>query len=821
MSHFIIDDDIAANDFISYFKEENLKVLKIDGLTINVSDNDTYTCSLDYKYVIDEASSTYSPLIFGKDRTEQIVALEIEENKIYMYFSDGSVRARPFFYWVLSNEKLDRDFIKLKGDLHYKYIKKFKSQGAYRQCTAIYKREGLDFFTIYDQREAAMAYYGITLFKGMKISELSILSFDLETSGLVMDDTSQVFTIANTFRSTSGEIQRKLFRLDHYKNDGEMILEWSKWVRKVSPAVITGHNIYRYDLPYLSNIARKYEFPLCLGKNSSAVSYAKNTTAYRVDGSQTWDFHKIKILGRHVIDTMFLAVKYDIGRNYPSWGLKSIIEHEGLIKEGRQFYDASSISRNWNNLEEREKICAYCTDDGDDALALFDLMAPSFFYMNQSIPKPFQRVIESASGAWLNSILIRAYIQNGHSIPKSDEPSHVSGGISFGIPGIHKNVFKIDVASLYPSIIRQFRLFPKNKDINGYYLQMADHFTEERLTNKKKYKITKDEHYNDLQASQKILINSLFGLEGAPGLNFNDFSIADTITGIGRQIIRYTIKWATGEDIKYWWSEYESEKDNKYSKVLLEPKINHNFIIVNADTDSISFKKSDSSDFTNEESVALLSEINSILPEMIKYEDDGMFDTILVLKAKNYCLVKKGQTKIKKKGSSIKDSKKEPALQEMLDAYIEDLIFYNGDNITEIYLSYIKEAKNITDISRWSMKKNITKAVLTSPRSNETKILDALAGTEVREGDKVFLYCDIDGEVQESKKGELVFLANGNPKMIENRVLRLVDRWTGTYDIEHMLTRVYETTDILNNVVDMSKIVKYHLKGNRKKLEEL
>ena len=157
----------------------------------------------------------------------------------------------------------------------------------------------------------------------------------------------------------------------------------------------------------------------------------------------------------------------------------------------------------------------------------------------------------------------------------------------------------------------------------------------------------------------------------------------------------------------------------------------------------------------------------------------------------------------------------------MLDQLIEDLIFYDGNNISEIYLSYIKEAKNIEDINRWAVKKNITKAVMTSERANETKILDAIGDSEIREGDKIFVFCDINGMVQDSKKGELVFKADGTPKMIENRILRLVNEWSGSYDIEHMLERVYDTIFILNNVVDMKKIMKYHLKKNRPLLEEL
>ena len=64
---------------------------------------------------------------------------------------------------------------------------------------------------------------------------------------------------------------------------------------------------------------------------------------------------------------------------------------------------------------------------------------------------------------------------------------------------------------------------------------MVDTFTEERFKNKRLFKETGDTYYDDLQASQKVGINSAYGLCGVSGLNFNDFSIANEITRTGRQ----------------------------------------------------------------------------------------------------------------------------------------------------------------------------------------------------------------------------------------------------------------------------------------------
>jgi len=560
-----IDDKIAYEEFKAYLIEDKPKILSIDN-NIIITEDCTVEVSSEYKDLINLVAPKYDPLIYGKDTTENIVSVSVKDDLLYLYKSDGSVETRTNKYWILSRQKLSKKTKKLKGSQAYKYITVFDSGNEFKKANSAWYTK--DTYCIWNQVEAAMVYHGITQFKGMQISDTSILSFDIEAEGLKRHKDSDVYLITNTFRSNAGEIVKKHFRVDHYDNAGNMIEEWSAWVRDVNPDIITGHNIYGYDLPYIDHVAQLYNKSVDIGRDGSAMRFNSKPSNFRVDGNTAWEYHKCNIEGREIIDGMFLAVKYDIGRNYPSWGLKAIAEYEGFVKEDRQFYDASKIAQNWSDPVEREKIVQYGIDDSDDSLAIFDLMAPSIFYMAQSVPKPFQIMGTSASGSQLNAVMVRAYLQDGHSIPKASEREHVYGGISFGVPGNYKNVFKIDIKSMYPSIIRSFKLYPKFKDPKKYYLKMADIYTEQRFSNKRKYKETGDKYYDDMQAAQKIAINSLYGLMGASGLNFNDFALADRITGIARQIIKKTIKWATSKDIKYWWEEYDDDKDQKYEGIL-------------------------------------------------------------------------------------------------------------------------------------------------------------------------------------------------------------------------------------------------------------
>lgn len=253
--------------------------------------------------------------------------------------------------------------------------------------------------------------------------------------------------------------------------------------------------------------------------------------------------------------------------------------------------------------------------------------------------------------------------------------------------------------------------------------------------------------------------------------------------------------------------------------------IEHNFKMTNCDTDSISFSKQDGSPFSNEEQESLISEINELMEKHIVYEHDGYYDKVIILKAKNYILRDNDTQKVSLKGSSIRDQKKEPALREMMEVMFDDLLNNNGSNIKEIYEKYIVEANNIKDISRWCVKKSVTKSVLNPTRSTEQKVLDALKGIEIREGDKVWLYNALDGKIPQVLKvtGEAYcpLVKNRYPKMIDNRILKVIDSWDGDEEVLHYTKRVHSTLDILKNVLDMELFVKYHNKGNISLLQEL
>jgi hypothetical protein len=113
-------------------------------------------------------------------------------------------------------------------------------------------------------------------------------------------------------------------------------------------------------------------------------------------------------------------------------------------------------------------------------------------------------------------------------------------------------------------------------------------------------------------------------------------------------------------------------------------------------------------------------------------------------------------------------------------------------------------------------------------RLTEQKVLDAINEAieqgvfeGVSEGDKIWTYNSVQGEIQDVKKGVPVTYKDGKPKMIPNCVLREQTLWNNDHDRMHYVKRVFDSIHILENVIDMSKFPNYTLKNSQILLKEL
>lgn len=553
MTIYSVDTKESFQDLIGCLQE---------GATLKHLENDQY--SLNNKDVL-EFNSEYKQemelhdIIYGANKETNIVNISLLGDDVHIFKEkDGVVTstAIPFRHWVLGKRKYNDTFHALSGTQPYKFYKDYSKSEYDSVRKELY---ALNLYTIFNHIENHMVRTGTTYFKGMKLNDVSVLSFDIETSGLdPKAEDAQVFLITNTYRS-QGVYQSKTFCLNDFDSEYSMIAAWTDWVRDTNPSVLIGHNIVMFDIPYLKARANAVGKELSLGRGGQDLTIEDRPREFRKDGSQSYTYHRVACFGREIVDTFFLSIKADIARKYESYRLKSIIKHEGLEEEGRVMYEASDIKKNWDNPEERKKIIAYAEADSRDPIKLFDLMAAPFFYSSPVIPKPFQMIMESATGSQINALMVRSYLQLGMSVAEATVVPEFQGAISFAVPGVYKNMLKIDFSALYPSIMRQYKVYDAKKDPLFHFTKIVNYFHDYRQEYKSKFKETGDKFYDDQQNVAKVIANSCYGFLAANGLNYNSPQNAAFITAKARELLIFSIKWATGKEVDYWLNLFQEK----------------------------------------------------------------------------------------------------------------------------------------------------------------------------------------------------------------------------------------------------------------------
>ena len=119
---------------------------------------------------------------------------------------------------------------------------------------------------------------------------------------------------------------------------------------------------------------------------------------------------------------------------------------------------------------------------------------------------------------------------------------HQGGATILYAGGLARHVVKADVASMYPSIMRAFRIGPAC-DRLGALLYLVDRLTELRLQHKRAAVLAPPQsalaqQHHAMQAAMKIVVNAAYGYMGAGEMAlFADRRAADEVTRRGRELL--------------------------------------------------------------------------------------------------------------------------------------------------------------------------------------------------------------------------------------------------------------------------------------------
>jgi DNA polymerase elongation subunit (family B) len=408
-------------------------------------------------------------------------------------------------------------------------------------------------------------------------------------------------------------------------------------IKERDPDVIEGHDLFRFDLPYLVARAKKAKTKLDWGRSDG---FLRSRPSRLQIAEKTIDYPKFTVGGRHFVDTFLLAQFYDVGmRSLAGFERTDVARHFDLCgSEQISALSGKELHRGYLENSEAFRQRALC--GVRETRALSELLSASYFIQAQIFPYNYQDVIVRGNATRINALFLREYFRQRHSIPELPMVRAFEGGYAdIFFTGVAHNVWHCDVASLYPSIMLKFDCFPVSDQLQIFRHLLTDLRTF-RLEAKAEMRAEKDpakqHHFQALQNTFKILLNSFYGYLGFAQGHFADFDAAARVTQIGRDLLKKMIDWLGAQGAK----------------------------VIEVDTDGIYFVPSGKIEIDE-----LREGLARELPEGIEIEFDEQFDAMFSYKAKNYALLTKDGAVIIRGGAL-----KSRGLEKFQRVFLEEMI---------------------------------------------------------------------------------------------------------------------------------------------------
>lgn len=358
------------------------------------------------------------------------------------------------------------------------------------------------------------------------MGSLTVVVIDIETSSL-SPETGRIYSIGI-----------KMFGdWIHIDDIDEMTLLWkfAQFTSNLQNCVVVGHNVFRFDFPYILERATLYNIKMPFGYRTSYYG-GKMERSVRCSCFLFPDnkFVEIEWYDKSVsiIDTYIIAGLVDSLYLFKSKSLKSLPIELGCRDHDRIELTPEEITDSWEKQDDR--IEQYLKWDLDDNYDIFMKLFSPYYYMKTFLHgMSYQEIVLSSTAKKVESFMKDYYSQSGRREP--DEKRPYKGGYTAARKGLFYNVIKADVASQYPFIMLAYRLGPGfDKDPCCYFFSLLKTMRDKRI----EYKRSGDDEKIKISNAMKVIINSCYGLLGAEHHEYNNMDAAEAVTEYGRLIVK-------------------------------------------------------------------------------------------------------------------------------------------------------------------------------------------------------------------------------------------------------------------------------------------
>ncbi|WP_289031469.1 DNA polymerase II [uncultured Paraglaciecola sp.] len=400
-------------------------------------------------------------------------------------------------------------------------------------------------------KAASTALTDINCKPGEFVPKFKVLSLDIECSekghlfsiGLASDNFQSVLMI--------GEPESAPEWITWVADEKQLLLKLVEQLNHFDPDLIIGWNIVNFDFRLLLQRAEVCGVVLNIGRDGQGVSWrdARN------------DSYKgfLTIAGRLVIDGIE-ALK-TATYQFDSFSLESVAQE--LLGRGKKTEDVDNRLAHIEHdfLHNKPKLAEYNLEDCRLVLDIFEkTKVLDFLVLRSQLTGLELDRMGGSVAAFINLYLPKLH-RAGYIAPNRPVDGGLAspgGYVMNSKPGLYEHVLVLDFKSLYPSIIRTFKIDPlglveglKSPEdaVEGYRggkFSRDKHFLPHIIESLWKQRDEAKKNY-DAPRSQaiKILMNSFYGVLGSGGCPFYDTRLASSITLRGHDIMQTTAKWIT------------------------------------------------------------------------------------------------------------------------------------------------------------------------------------------------------------------------------------------------------------------------------------
>lgn len=529
-------------------------------------------------------------------------------------------------------------------------------------------RELEDSVLVLPPEEQYLVASGRTYFRDLAFDDLRRVQIDLETTGLD-PQRDRIFMIA--LRGPDGHVEI----LDD-ADEAALIRALVAKIQALDPDIIENHNLHGFDLPFLDRRAKQCGVPLALGRIGSPGLRQRGARrgAMRGDASRRVRF---VAPGRELIDTLDAVLRHDFAsRDLPGHGLKAVARHFGIAGPDREHVPRDRIYEIYER--DPERVRRYARADVEEVAALARMMSGATFALARIVPRRYERIADAgAATGILDPLLVRAYLRARQALPAhapGDGTEHAGAALHLFAAGVARRVVKADVASLYPSLMRQYKIGPA-RDRLGVLLALIDRLVDERLAAKAAAKALPPGSperfaHEAMSAAMKLVVNSAYGYLGAGGLTrFSDIHAANEVTRRGRETLALICRELARRGV-----------------TLLE-----------ADTDGVYFAVPET--WTADDERRTVAEVAALLPPLVQLELEGRYAAMLSHEPKNYALQAYDGTLVLR-GVAFRSSRAERFGEQFLRTAIARLFAGDVAGVRAAYLDTVLALRRRTIATR-------------------------------------------------------------------------------------------------------------------------